>query len=50
MLVYKIVKERAKKENFLKDKKLMNEHAEYPSSQKKQKQKQEKKKKTKRRS
>ncbi len=50
MLGYKIIKERAEKEKFLKDKKLINEHAEYPSPQKKQKQKQEKKKKTKRRS
>ena len=49
MLGYKIIKERAEKENFLKDKKLMNEHTEYPSPQKK-KQKQEKKKKTMRRS
>ena len=49
MLGYKIIKERAEKEKFLKDKKLMNEHTEYPSPQKK-KQKQEKKKKTMRRS
>jgi len=50
MLGYKIIKERAEKENFLKNKKLMNEHAESPPQKKKQKQKQEKKKKTTKRS
>ncbi|RIA97452.1 hypothetical protein C1645_814027 [Glomus cerebriforme] len=42
-LRYKIIKKRAEKEKFLNDKRLMNEHAEYPSSWKK-KQKQKKKK------